>query len=125
MTEGAFSALWTKYLPVLRIMLKKSIADEQQVAVGKLELNAADSRKNANYVFKVEIVKGKIVSTIGNKIISKDLLNVLNSDPLMRAFMADKQIYLSMDKSSQLTLKTGHLQTEEEVSSVQSNADSE
>ncbi len=107
MTEGMFLALWTKYLPIIRIVLKKTVAGEQQqVALGKLELHAVDNRKNANYSFDLEIINGRVEKGIGSKTISKDLFVILNSDPIVKEFMADKTIMISMGKSLQLTLKS-------------------
>jgi hypothetical protein len=113
MTEGMFSALWTKYLPILRIMLKKSITGEQQVSVGKLELSSVDNRKNANHTFTIEISKGKASNMVGSKVIAKDLVTVLNGDPLVRSFLADKLVHISMGKNSQLLLRTDLLAEQE------------
>jgi hypothetical protein len=106
MNEGRFLALWTKYLPVIRILLKKSIAEEQQVSVGKLELQIIDNRKNANYSFNLEINKGKNENTIGSTAIGKDLFAVLNQDSIVKSFMSENNIMIKMTRSAQLTLKS-------------------
>jgi hypothetical protein len=106
MNEGIFLALWTKYLPVIRILLKRSVREEQHVSLGKLELQAADSRKNANYTFNLEILNGRMENGIGSKPISKDLFIVLSNDLAVTDFMSDKMITIGMGKNSQLTLKS-------------------
>jgi hypothetical protein len=106
MTDGMFLALWTKYLPVIRILLKKSVKEEQQVSLGKLELQSADSRKNANYTFSITIVNGKVENGIGGKPIGKDLFSILNNDLMVSDFMQDKTITISLGKNSLLTLKS-------------------
>lgn len=105
MTEGAFLSLWNKYVSVIRILLKRSLVEEQKITIGKLELNSADNRKNANYTFTLEIIKGK-TQGIGSKPISKDLFFTLNTDPVVNKFMADKIIVIGMGKNGQLTLKS-------------------
>ncbi|MEO5563151.1 MAG: hypothetical protein ABIR18_06950 [Chitinophagaceae bacterium] len=105
MTEGMFLALWTKYLPIIRILLKKAGPEEQKLAVGKLELQSVDNRKNANYSFELEIANGRVEKGIGSKAISKDLFIILNNDPTVRSLMPDKIITISMGKSLQLSLK--------------------
>ncbi|HMH32100.1 MAG TPA: hypothetical protein VK543_03670 [Puia sp.] len=114
MTEGKYLSLWTKYLPVIRILLKKSIAEEQQVALGKMELQFVDNRKNANYSFNLEIVKGKVENGIGGSPIGKDLFYVMNNDAIVKSFMNDKNIIIKMTRSSQLTFKSD-LVVEEQV----------
>jgi hypothetical protein len=104
--EGRFLALWTKYLPVIRILLKKSMVEEQQVAVGKLELQIIDNRKNANYSFNLDIVKGKNENTIGSTAIGKDLFAVLNQDAAVKSFMSENNISIKMTRGAQLTLKS-------------------
>ena len=38
MNEGKSVALWTKYLPAIRILLKKSVTEEQRITLSKIEL---------------------------------------------------------------------------------------
>ena len=40
MNEGRSVALWTKYLPAIRILLKKAVNEEQQITLSKIELQA-------------------------------------------------------------------------------------
>jgi hypothetical protein len=106
MNEGSYLTLWTKYLPVIRILLKRSINEEQQVSLGKMELQSVDNRKNANYSFNLAIAKGKVENNIGTAAISKDLFSVLSQDSVVSSFMNDKNITIQMTRTAQLTLKT-------------------
>ena len=105
MTEGKSVALWTKYLPAMRILLKKAMNEEQQLAFSKIELQSVDNRKNVNFSFNLEISNGKVESTLGVSPMGKDLFNVLNSDLLVRSFMLDKKIMIQMTRSSLLTFR--------------------
>lgn len=105
MNEGKSVALWTKYLPAMRILLKKAMNEQQQLALSKIELQAVDNRKNVNFSFNLEISNGKVESTLGVSSMGKDLFNVLNSDLLVRNFMVDKKIMIQMNRSSLLTFR--------------------
>jgi hypothetical protein len=105
MNEGKSVALWTKYLPAMRILLKKAMNEEQQIAFSKIELQSIDNRKNVNFSFNLEISNGKVESTLGVSPMGKDLFNVLNSDLHVRSFMLDKKIMIQMTRSSLLTFK--------------------
>lgn len=105
MNEGKSVALWTKYLPAMRILLKKAMNEEQQIAFSKIELQSIDNRKNVNFSFNLEISNGKVESGIGVSPMGKDLFNVLNGDLLVRKFMLDKKIMIQMTRSSLLTFK--------------------
>jgi hypothetical protein len=106
MNEGSFSALWTKYLPVIRILLKRSINEPQQVSLGKMELQSVDNRKNANYSFNLEISKGKLENSIGGTVIGKDLYYLLSKDPVVSDFLTDKNVVIQMTRAAQLTLRS-------------------
>jgi len=105
MNEGNSVALWTKYLPAIRILLKKAVNEEQQITFSKIELQSVDNRKNANFSFNLEISNGKVESTLGVSPMGKDLFNVLNSDVVVRSFMLDKKIMIQMTRSSLLTFR--------------------
>lgn len=105
MNEGKSVALWTKYLPAIRILLKKAMNEEQQIAFSKIELQSIDNRKNVNFSFNLEISNGKVESTLGVSPMGKDLFNVLNSDLLIKSFMLDKKIMIQMTRSSLLTFR--------------------
>ena len=105
MNEGKSVALWTKYLPAIRILLKKAVNEEQQFSLSKIELQAVDNRKNVNLSFNLEILNGKVENSISVSPIGKDLFNVLHGDLLTRTFMVDKKIMIQMTRSSTLTFK--------------------
>jgi hypothetical protein len=110
MSEGKFLTLWAKYLPVIRILLKKSVNGEQQVSLGKMELKSVDNRKNANYSFNLEISKGKVENRIGSAAIGKDLFTILTNDSMVNDFMRDKTISIRMGNASLMTIKSDPIQ---------------
>ena len=96
MYEGRYLALWTKYLPAIRILLKKSIVEEQQMAVGRLELQSIDTRKNSNFSFNMAITHGKVENRLGMHAMGKDLFSVLSGDAVVRTFLKDKNVFIEM-----------------------------
>jgi hypothetical protein len=105
MNEGRSVALWTKYLPAIRILLKKAVNEGQKISLSKIELQSIDNRKNPNFSFNLEILNGKIENSIGVPAMGKDLFSVLNGDLVVRNFMIDKKIMIQMSRSSLLTFK--------------------
>ncbi len=106
MSEGKFLTLWMKYLPAIRILIKRSVNEGQQISLGKMELQSVDNRKNANFSFNLEISKGKVENNIGVAPIGKDLFSVLSNDLVIRNFMGDKNIIIQMSRASLLTFKS-------------------
>ena len=105
MTEGRFLALWTKYLPAIRILLKRSINEEQKITLSKMEMQSIDNRKNINHAFNLEIQKGKMENSVSVPAMGKDLYNVLSNDLITRNFMTDKSIIIQMTRASLVTFK--------------------
>ena len=105
MHEGSYLALWTKYLPAIRILLKKSVVEEQQMAVGKLELQSIDTRKNPNFSFNMAISHGKVENSLGMPVMGQDLFSVLSGDAVTRAFLKDKKVSIEMSKSTMLSIR--------------------
>jgi hypothetical protein len=103
MNEGKFLALWTKYLPAIRILLKKVVTEKQQITLSKMELQSIDNRKNVNFSFDLEISNGKVENSLIVPQMGKDLYSVLNGDSLVRKFMLDKKINIQMSRASLLT----------------------
>jgi hypothetical protein len=105
MNEGRSVALWTKYLPVIRILLKKAVTEEQKITFSKIELQSVDNRKNVNFSFNLDISNGKVENGIGVPAMGKDLFAVLNGDQLVRNFMIDKKINIQMTRASLVTFR--------------------
>src|SRR5258708_4921926 len=105
MNEGRYLALWTKYLPAIRILLKKAVTEQQQMSVGKLELQSIDTRKNVNFSFNMEINHGKVENSLAVHALGKDLFNVMNGDSVVRTFMRDKNIVIEMTKATMLSIR--------------------
>jgi hypothetical protein len=105
MSEGKFLMLWTKYLPAIRILLKKAISEKQQITLSKMELQSIDNRKNVNFSFDLEISNGKVENSMLVPQMGKDLFSVLNGDSVVRSFMADKKISIHMSRASLLTFE--------------------
>ena len=105
MNEGRYVALWTKYLPAIRILLKKAITEEQRIAVGKLELQSIDTRKNVNFAFNMEVNHGKVENSIAVHSLGKDLFSVLSGDSAVRTFMREKTIVFEMTNARMLLIR--------------------
>jgi len=97
--------LWTKYLPAIRILLKKAVTEKQQITLSKMELQSIDNRKNVNFSFDLEISNGKVENSMLVPQMGKDLFSVLNGDQIVRKFMLDKKINIHMTRASLLTFE--------------------
>ena len=59
MEGGKYLSLWHRYLPVLRLKLKKSLNEEQSLKLTRHEFEAPGDRKASGYSFNLESKKGE------------------------------------------------------------------
>lgn len=106
MIEGKYLSIWKKYLPVIRIMLKKSVVEDQPLSINKIDFETVGERGGSGYSFNLEIEKGKVMKGISGTAVARDLFKTLKDDQQVKDFMADKKINIKMSKSFQLNFKT-------------------
>jgi len=100
-----YTQTWNKYLPVIRILLKRAITEDQT-----LQLNASDFQKAAivrktGHKFSIGFSDGKSDIITGLPDIAKDLSSVLLFDPAASEILRHNGYKISFDAKCQLTLK--------------------
>lgn len=100
-----YTQTWNKYLPVIRILLKRAATEDQT-----LQLNASDFQKAAvvrkkGHKFTIGFIDGKSEIITGLPDIAKDLSSVLLFDPVAKGLLSQNGYTISFDTKCQLTLK--------------------
>ena len=96
--------VWLKFLPVIRIMLKRSATTEQVVKMNRTDFDKAGGGKKVGYSFELEFKKGKVVNRYTSPL-AKDLVTVLQNDELVMARMLNYGYMLEMTPKCELTIK--------------------
>src|SRR3990170_2641378 len=84
--------VWTKYLPIIKIMLKKSSAGNQTLDLNRIDFERAGSGRKAGYKFTIEFINGRVTNIISGSPLASDLAAVLLSDPASRAILNNAEI---------------------------------
>lgn len=100
-----FTQTWNKYLPVIRILLKRAITEDQMIRLNTFDFQKAATVRKAGYRFTIEMNNGKVTNLIGLPDIAKDLCAVLLSNPEARAILSGNGFTISFDNKYQLVLK--------------------
>jgi hypothetical protein len=95
--------VWTKYMPVIRIMLKRAVNEPQLLKLNRIDFDKAGGGKKVGYRFIVEIRKGKLENRISSQI-AKDLLTVLQQDAAAMKIMIPYHYELEMNPKCELSL---------------------
>ncbi len=102
--QGAYTQLWRKYLPVIRLLLKKTENSDQKLQLYKHEFEKTGAKNKLGYVFSLEITNGKAIKNTAKIAVSYDLLTVLNENDLVAAWLKGKIIKITVARSCELTL---------------------
>ncbi|MET0637643.1 MAG: hypothetical protein ABWZ25_16560 [Chitinophagaceae bacterium] len=120
-----YTYTWRKYLPLIRLLLKKSAAGTQTVALNQTDfLKFSKSRKPA-LTFTIDIREGKY-SVLKLASIAAELLEILMEDPASRTLIRAGHYNLTLAKNYQLVitnLAVAENQATPEVDSPEENTE--
>jgi hypothetical protein len=109
MEERKYLQTWKKYVPVIRLYLKKSMTEDQQFKLNITDFESAGDRGKSGYTFNLQMENGKPTNNISGSAVARDLYELLKADESIKAFLQDKSVKISVGKSFILTIKTGHI----------------
>lgn len=98
--------LWKKYLPIIRILLKKSLNNNEELQLNRMEFETVGGRDLSGYCFNLEIKNGKVSNDISGTAVARDLYQVLNNDKMLIEFFKERRIKFSMGRSFILKIGT-------------------
>jgi hypothetical protein len=105
MEDRKYLLTWKRYLPVIRLHLKKSVAEDQSFKLNITDFESAGDRGKSGYTFSLVMDNGKVTNNISSSAVARDLYEALRSDETIKAMLLDKSIKISVGKSFLLTIK--------------------
>jgi len=117
-----YTYAWKKYLPLIKLYLKKSAAGLQSVKLDSIDFTKGAAKTKTSQSFKVTMERGRIV-TISPSALAKDLFEVLSEDEIGRVLIRENRYEISLNSSYELKIENKNpVDTEgKEVSPDQSN----
>jgi hypothetical protein len=109
MEERNYLATWKKYLPVIRLHLKKSLTEEQSFKLNIQDFESAGDRGKSGYTFSITMDNGKVTNNISGSPVARDLYEALKSDDAIKAMLQDKSVKINVNKSFVLTIKNSYI----------------
>ncbi|WP_121356958.1 hypothetical protein [Flavisolibacter nicotianae] len=100
-----FTNVWDKYLPVLRIVMKKSLAADQQLALNIPDFERAGYKRKSGYKFHVELKDGRLNNVLVDAPIASSLASTLLDDAVVKELANTNEFHISMNTKFQLTIK--------------------
>lgn len=96
---------WRKYLPVIKILLKKSAAAEQTLSVNRIDFEKATRTAKNTSSFTLECNNGKLtpIHPVGA---GKDLADVLLEDAVTKLLMRSNHYVFTFTRNYELCIKS-------------------
>lgn len=98
-----YTHIWNKYLPVIRILLKKSVAAEQKMGLNRIDFEKGNKTRKPACSFNIELVKGRF-TTISQSAPAKDLVTVLLEDEVSKALLRQNHYAITLNSDLQLSI---------------------
>ena len=99
-----YNHIWKKYLPIIRILMKKSISEEQVLALNKIDFERAGTGRKAGYKFKIELTGGKVGNVISGSTLAMHLAEILLEDQGARQILEDNNFEISLNTKFKLII---------------------
>jgi hypothetical protein len=100
-----FIQTWNKYLPVIKILLKRSVNGEQTLDMNKSDFQRAAGGKKVKFTFSFGLVKGRTNGNENPPPLAKDLVTVLQQDNTTNPFIRRSELEFVMNSNFQLLIR--------------------
>ena len=119
-----FINVWSKYLPVLRIVIKRAITAEQQFLLNAPDFERAGYKRKSGYKFLIKFKEGRLNNVIVDMPVASTLATTLLEDPAIKELLMVHEFHISMNAKYELTIKhIPEYKMQEEAAEVSSVAE--
>ena len=108
-----YTKVWAKYLPVIRIVLKKSLNSEQSFSLNAQDFERAGMARKSGYKFLIKFREGKLGHVIVDLPLASSLASAILADEGMKEILKHNEFHISLNPKFELTIK--HIQKFDEV----------
>ena len=99
-----YTYTWKKYLPVIKILLKKSATEEQKMNLNRIDFERGSRNRKISVHFSIELVKGRLSSSTLS-VPAKNIVTVLLEDDTTRQIVRQNQYEIILGSDFQLSIK--------------------
>lgn len=100
-----YNHIWKKYLPIIKILMKKSATEDQVLDLNRVDFERAGTGRKAGYKFTIEFTDGKVGNVISGSTLAMHLASVVLEDDGARQILQDNNYEVSLNTKFQLSIK--------------------
>ncbi len=109
-----FTRVWNKYLPIINILMKRSVNGDQTLDMNRSDFERAAGGRKTKFTFNVSLHKGRIQNVTNPPLLAKELAVKLQEDDMTRPLVRRQDFEFSMNTSFQLLIKNIPIPTPDE-----------
>jgi hypothetical protein len=103
--NDTFFHTWVKYIPIIRILLKRSLKEEQKLEMNSIDFIRAAGGRKVKFDFSFSLLNGKFENLGLPTPLGRSLLDALEDDTVARQFVKTNHLQFSMNKNFELVIK--------------------
>ncbi len=100
-----FTQTWNKYLPIIKILMKRSVNGPQSLNMNQTDFQRAAAGRKVKYSFTISLHMGRIQNITNPPPLAKELATILSEDEVTRDLTRRQDYEFILNSSFQLTIK--------------------
>jgi len=100
-----YNHIWKKYLPIIRILMKKSVVEDQVLDLNRVDFERAGTGRKAGYKFTIEFTDGKVGNVISGSELAMHLASVILEDDTAKQIITENNFEVSLNTKFQLSIR--------------------
>jgi hypothetical protein len=99
------TTVWVKYVPIIRILLKKAKAGDQALSLNVSDFERAGIARKSGYKFEIKFSKGRVDNVIIDSPLASTLAQSLLEDAGVKELFMQNDYSILLNTKFQLTIK--------------------
>lgn len=96
--------VWLKYVPIIRILLKKAKSTDQTLDLNVSDFERAGIARKSGYKFLIKFANGRVDNVIIDSPLASTLASSLLAEPSVKELL-QQEYHISLNTKFQLTIK--------------------
>ena len=92
-------------MPIIKILLKKSLNEEQVLDLNRIDFERAGTARKAGYKFKIEFIDGKVGNVISGSTLAMHLAQVIMEEDSVKEILNQHNFQVNLNTRFQLIIK--------------------
>ncbi|HVG40097.1 MAG TPA: hypothetical protein VM888_00700 [Chitinophagaceae bacterium] len=100
-----YTQIWNRYLPVIRILLKRSVTGEQTLNLNIADFERAGLARKAGNKFNIHFSNGRADNVTNTSPLTKDFAATLLADAMIKDLFTKNDYIITMNTKYQLGIQ--------------------